>query len=54
MAMSLAYRTGAPWNESNYANPEFDKALDAAEGILDPKDRSLKLGSPRRSCRMMR
>ena len=27
MAMSLAYRTGVPWNESHYANPEFDGAL---------------------------
>jgi peptide/nickel transport system substrate-binding protein len=43
MVMSLGYRTGAPWNESSYSNPAFDKALDAAEGILDPKDRSKKL-----------
>jgi peptide/nickel transport system substrate-binding protein len=44
MVMSLGYRTGAPWNESRYSNPEFDKALDAAEGILDPKERKAKLG----------
>jgi peptide/nickel transport system substrate-binding protein len=43
MVMSLGYRTGAPWNESSYTNPEFDKALDAAEGVLDAKDRSKKL-----------
>jgi peptide/nickel transport system substrate-binding protein len=43
MVMSLGYRTGAPWNESRYANPEFDKALDAAEGILDPNARKAKL-----------
>jgi peptide/nickel transport system substrate-binding protein len=43
MVMSLGYRTGAPWNESHYANPEFDKALDAAEGVLDPNARKAKL-----------
>jgi peptide/nickel transport system substrate-binding protein len=35
MVLSLAYRTGVPWNESHYANPEFDAALDAAEATLD-------------------
>ena len=43
MAMSLAYRTGVPWNESHYANPEFDKALDEAEATLDVNDRKPKL-----------
>jgi peptide/nickel transport system substrate-binding protein len=43
MVMSLGYRTGAPWNESSYSNPEFDKALDAAEGVLDPNERKGKL-----------
>jgi peptide/nickel transport system substrate-binding protein len=44
MVMSLGYRTGAPWNESRYSNPEYDKALDAAEGVLDPNERKAKLG----------
>ena len=35
MVLSLAYRSGVPWNECNYANPEFDKALDAAEAEVD-------------------
>ncbi len=35
MLLGLAYRTGVPWNESNYANPEFDKLLTEAEGTLD-------------------
>jgi peptide/nickel transport system substrate-binding protein len=35
MALSLAYRTGVPWNESDYANPELDRLLTEAEGILD-------------------
>jgi peptide/nickel transport system substrate-binding protein len=43
MAMSLAYRAGAPWNESRYNNPDFDKALDAAEAVLDPNARKAKL-----------
>ena len=35
MVLSLAYRSGVPWNESGYNNPEFDAALDKAEAILD-------------------
>ena len=26
---ALAYRTGEPWNETGFANPEFDDLLDA-------------------------
>lgn len=33
--LGLAYRSGVPWNESHYANPEFDKLLSEAEGTLD-------------------
>jgi len=40
MTYSLAYRTGGAWNESNFSNPEFDRLLAQAEGILDPKERS--------------
>jgi peptide/nickel transport system substrate-binding protein len=39
MVLGLAYRSGVPWNESSYANPEFDKLLTQAEGILDPDKR---------------
>ena len=35
MVLSLAYRAGVPWNETAYNNPEFDKALNAAEAELD-------------------
>jgi len=35
MLLGLAYRTGVPWNESGYANPEFDKIVTEAEGTLD-------------------
>ncbi len=43
MVMSLGYRTGVPWNESHYANPAFDKALDEAEATLDVAARKVKL-----------
>jgi peptide/nickel transport system substrate-binding protein len=39
MALGLAYRSGAPWNESSYSNPEFDKLLDKADGLLDVEKR---------------
>ena len=39
MVMNLAYRSGVPWNESAYSNPEFDKALDEAGAILDVNER---------------
>ncbi len=35
MTLSLAYRTGGTWNESDYSNPEFDALLTEAEGMLD-------------------
>jgi peptide/nickel transport system substrate-binding protein len=40
MTLSLAYRTGAAWNESRYSSPELDALLTQAEGILDPTERS--------------
>ena len=43
MVLSLAYRTGVPWNESRYANPEFDTALDDAEATLDVSARKTKM-----------
>jgi len=39
MVLSLAYRTGVPWNETAYANPAFDEALTVAESILDVEER---------------
>ena len=39
MILSLGYRTGVAWNESGYANPEFDAALDEAEATLDVEAR---------------
>ncbi len=33
--LNLAYRSGVPWNESGFANEEFDSLLDQANGIQD-------------------
>ncbi len=35
VTLSLAYRTGVPWNESHYSNPQFDAALDRALAEID-------------------
>ena len=39
MVLGLGYRTGVPWNESGYSNPEFDSLLSQAEGTLDVEER---------------
>ena len=39
MSLALAYRSGGPWNESKYSNPEFDRLLSQAEGTLDVASR---------------
>ena len=39
MVLNLGYKSGVPWNESAYANPEFDKALADASSILDVNER---------------
>lgn len=36
---NLAYRTGVPWNEAAYSNPDFDALLDQANGIQDADTR---------------
>ena len=37
--LNQAYRTGAPWNETSYANAAFDSLLDEAGAVLDPTAR---------------
>ncbi len=37
--LSLAYRSGVAWNETNYNNPEFDAILDQAEATVDVEER---------------
>lgn len=43
MVLSLGYRTGVPWNETHFADPEFDAALDEAEATLDVDARRAKM-----------
>jgi peptide/nickel transport system substrate-binding protein len=43
MALAQAYRTGASWNESHFADPEFDQALSDAEATLDIGARKAKM-----------
>ena len=44
MVLGLGYRSGVPWNESGYSNPEFDKLLSEAEGTLDVDKRREIMG----------
>ncbi|MER9902678.1 ABC transporter substrate-binding protein [Mesorhizobium sp. M0130] len=37
--LALAYRSGTPWNETGWSNPEFDEKLDAALRVPDPQKR---------------
>jgi peptide/nickel transport system substrate-binding protein len=39
MALTLAYRTGVAWNESDYSNKKFDDLLLKAESVLDLEQR---------------
>ena len=43
MTLGLAYRSGVPWNESHFSDPEFDKALAEAEGTIDVAQRRGKM-----------
>ena len=44
MVLGLAYRSGAKWNESRYANPEFDRTLDEAGATFDVEKRRVLMG----------
>jgi peptide/nickel transport system substrate-binding protein len=43
MVLNLGYKSGVPWNESNYSNPEFDAALADATATLDVAERRKKM-----------
>jgi peptide/nickel transport system substrate-binding protein len=45
MTLDLAYRSGAAWNESGFSDPAFDKALDQAMALVDPKKRAVPTGT---------
>jgi len=42
--LALAYRSGEAWNETAYANPDFDKKLAEALGIADAEKRKPIMG----------
>ena len=44
MALAIAYRTGVPFNESNYTNPRLDELLTKAEGTADVEARRAVMG----------
>ncbi|CDX25380.1 Family 5 extracellular solute-binding protein [Mesorhizobium plurifarium] len=37
--LALAYRSGVPWNETGWSNPDFDKRLDEALTVPSPEKR---------------
>lgn len=37
--LALAYKSGQPWNETGFSNPEFDALLERAVGIADVEER---------------
>ena len=43
MVLALAYRSGVPWNETAYANAEWDDLLTGAESTLDVEKRRAKM-----------
>ncbi len=43
MVLSVAYRTGVPWNETGYSNKSFDMALAEVEGTVDIDERREKM-----------
>ncbi len=44
MILDLAYRTGVPWNETSYSNPEFDRLLSEADSTIDISKRREIMG----------
>jgi peptide/nickel transport system substrate-binding protein len=43
MVLNLAYVEGAQWNETHYTNPDFERALKEANGMVDPQARRKKM-----------
>jgi peptide/nickel transport system substrate-binding protein len=43
MVPSLAYKSGVPWNETHYANPDLDTAIEEAAATLDVEARRAKM-----------
>ncbi|MEM9781582.1 MAG: ABC transporter substrate-binding protein [Pseudomonadota bacterium] len=49
--LALAYRSGEAWNETGFANAEFDAKLDEALGIFDAEKRSAVMADCQRLLR---
>ena len=43
MSLSLAYRAASPWNETRFDDPQFERLLNDAEAVADPRRRKLKM-----------
>ena len=43
MVLSQAYRSGVPWNETHFSDPQFDATLAEAEGLIDVAKRKEKM-----------
>ncbi len=41
--IAIAYRTGEAWNETAYANPDFDKKVNEVLGIADAEKRKVPM-----------
>jgi peptide/nickel transport system substrate-binding protein len=39
MVLGLAYRSGVPWNETDFSNARFEELLSEAEATLDVDER---------------
>lgn len=46
--VSIAYRTGEPWNETAYSNPELDAKINEALTIIDPDQRRVLMADIQR------
>lgn len=51
MTLDLAYRSGSTWNETGFADPQFDAGLDRAMAIVDPAARAAEMAGLERRLR---
>ena len=48
LALAVAYRKGAAWNETHWARDDYDTLLDQANAAPDPAERKKLLGEAQR------
>lgn len=51
MTLDLGYRSGSTWNETGFADPAFDAALDRALAVVDPRARAAEMAGLERRLR---